>query len=47
MYSCLLVSGRGGGVLGQLDDAAGDSLEFTHVLSALTNNASNLQEDTS
>lgn len=43
MYSCLLICGRGGSVLGQLDDAAGNALELAHILSTLANDASDLE----
>lgn len=43
MYSSFLVGGRGGSVFRELDDAAGDALQFANVLTALADNATNLK----
>lgn len=46
MYSGFLVGWRGGSVLGQFNDAASNTLEFADILTALSDNATNLQGET-
>lgn len=43
MYSGFLVSGRGGGVFWELNDAASDALKFTDVLTTLANDTTDLK----
>lgn len=44
MYSGLLVGWSGGSVLGQLDDASGDTLELADVLTTLSDDSADLRE---
>lgn len=43
MYSGFFVSWRSGGVFGELDDAASDTLKFADILTALADDATDLK----
>lgn len=46
MYSGFFIGWSGGSVLGQLDDAACDTLELADILTALSDDATDLQDET-